>query len=88
MSRTWIFDGKKVPGNRPWISVVQTAFFRLGEALKRTVLPAFTLMAAPVRGLRPLRALVLRTLKVPKLGKVNFPVFFSSFQSCPPIKNP
>ena len=49
----------------------QTAFFSVGEALKRTVLPALTLIASPVRGLSPLRALVLRTMKVPKLGSVN-----------------
>ena len=56
----------------------QTIFFRLGEALKRTVLPAFTLISSPVRGFTPLRALVLRTVKVPKLGSVNFPFFFIS----------
>src|ERR1700749_74353 len=55
-----------------------TAFLRDGEALKRTVLPAFTLIDSPVRGLRPLRALVLRTVKVPKLGRVNLPSFFNA----------
>ena len=43
-----------------------------------TVLRAFTLMGSPVRGLRAFPAFILRTVKVPKLGKVNFPVFFSS----------
>ena len=38
-----------------------------GDALKRTVLPAFTLIGSPVRGFSALRALVLRTVKVPKL---------------------
>src|ERR1700742_27511 len=56
----------------------QTAFFNVGEALKRTVLPAFTLIDSPVRGFRPLRALVLRTVKVPKLGRVNLPSFFNA----------
>src|SRR3984885_14426452 len=66
------------PGpDRRWVAA-QTVFFSVGEALKRTVLPAFTLIDSPVRGLSPLRALVLRTVKVPKLGKVNFPSFFIS----------
>src|SRR6202051_3107639 len=56
----------------------QTVFFSVGEALKRTVLPAFTLMDSPVRGLRPFRAFVFRTVNVPKLGRVNLPLFFSS----------
>jgi hypothetical protein len=55
-----------------------TACFNLGDALNRTVLWAFTLMGSPVRGLRALRAFILRTVKVPKLGKVNLPDFFSS----------
>jgi hypothetical protein len=46
--------------------------------LNLTVLRAFTLMGSPVRGLRAFPAFILRTVKVPKLGKVNFPVFFSS----------
>jgi hypothetical protein len=46
--------------------------------LKRTVLPALTLIDSPVRGLSALRAFVLRTVKVPKLGRVNFPDFFIS----------
>ena len=54
----------------------QTAFFSDGDALKRTVLPAFTLIDSPVRGFSPLRALVFRTVKVPKLGSVNLPSFF------------
>ncbi len=33
--------------------------FRTGEALNRTVLPAFTLIAVPVRGFKAFRALVL-----------------------------
>ena len=53
-------------------------FFSVGDALNRTVLPAFTLIDSPVRGLSPLRALVLRTVKVPNPGKVNLPVFLSS----------
>jgi hypothetical protein len=52
------------------------ARFKTGEALNRTVLPALTLMDSPVRGLSALRAFVLRTVKVPKPGSVNFPVFF------------
>src|SRR6195952_5833093 len=60
------------------IEIPQTDFFRTGEALKRTVFPAFTLIDSPVRGLSALRALVLRTVKVPKLGSVNFPDFFIS----------
>jgi hypothetical protein len=55
-----------------------TACFNLGDALNLTVLRAFTLMGSPVRGLRAFPAFILRTVKVPKLGKVNFPVFFSS----------
>ena len=57
----------------------QTAVLRFGDALKRTVLPAFTLTGSPVRGFSALRALVLRTVKVPKLGSVKPPVDFSSF---------
>jgi hypothetical protein len=45
---------------------------------RRTVLPAFTLMDSPVRGFSPFRAFVLRTMKVPKLGKVKRPFFFNS----------
>jgi hypothetical protein len=56
----------------------QTAFFRVGEALKRMVLPALILTFSPVRGLSPGRAFVLTTRKVPKLGRVNPPSFFSS----------
>jgi hypothetical protein len=33
---------------------------------------------SPVRGLTPLRALVFFTVKVPKLGSVKPPLFFSS----------
>src|ERR1700712_2852417 len=54
------------------------ARFKTGETLNRTVLPALTLMDSPVRGLSALRAFVLRTVKVPKPGSVNFPVFFIS----------
>jgi hypothetical protein len=46
--------------------------------LKRTVLPAFTLIASPVRGVTPLRALVFLTVKVPKLGSVKPPDFLIS----------
>ena len=53
-------------------SVYNTACFKLGDALNRTVLRAFTLMGSPVRGLRALPAFILRTVKVTKLGKVNF----------------
>src|ERR1700719_4287138 len=70
--------GSSDPGQTVPVTVGQTAFFRVGDALKRTVLPALTLIDSPVRGLRPLRALVLRTVNVPKLGSVNFPSFFSS----------
>src|ERR1700734_1499429 len=75
------------PGpDRRWVAA-QTVFFSVGEALKRTVLPAFTLIDSPVRGLSPLRALVLRTVKVPKLGKVNLPSFFNSLTMAS-IKSP
>src|SRR5580704_14518874 len=68
------------PSNPGQVTVTldQTAFFSVGDALKRTVFPAFTLIDSPVRGLRPLRALVFRTVNVPKLGSVNLPLFFSS----------
>ena len=56
----------------------QTACFRLGLALKRTVLPAFTLTGSPVRGFRALRALVFFTVKVPNEGRVKPPSFLSS----------
>jgi hypothetical protein len=56
----------------------QTIFLSDGDALKRTVLPALTLIGSPVRGFTPLRALVLRTVKVPKVGRVNLPSFFNS----------
>ena len=49
-----------------------TACFNLGDALNLTVLRVFTLMRSPVRGLRAFPAFILRTVKVPKLGKVNF----------------
>src|ERR1700685_552506 len=68
----------RAPGSDRRGAASQTDFFSDGEALKRTVLPAFTLIDSPVRGLSPLRALVLRTVKVPKLGRVNLPAFFSS----------
>ena len=55
----------------------QTDFFR-GEALKRTVLPALTFINSPVRELNPFRALVFRTVNVPKLGSVKPPLCFSS----------
>lgn len=51
---------------RSRISKDQTAFFRFGLALKRTVLPALTLTGSPVRGLSALRALVFLTVNVPK----------------------
>ena len=37
------------------------------------------LIASPVREFLPLRALVFFTVKVPKLGRVNFPSFFIVF---------
>ncbi len=49
--------------NRKW---TQTEFFNVRPALKRTDFEALILMASPVRGLRPLRAARLETLKVPK----------------------
>jgi hypothetical protein len=55
-----------------------TVLFRIGDALNRTVFPAFTLIDAPVLGSSAFRAFVLRTMKVPKLGSVNLPVFFIS----------
>src|SRR6202021_2078725 len=58
----------------------QTDFFNTGDALKRTVFPALTFIDSPVRGFSALRALVLRTVKVPKLGRVNFPDFFISLR--------
>ncbi len=54
-----------------------TAFLRFGLALNRTVLPAFTFTGSPVRGFIALRALVLRTVNVPKDGSVKPPSFFS-----------
>ena len=33
-----------------WAPRLQTAFFNVGEALNRTVLPALTLIDSPVRG--------------------------------------
>ena len=55
------------------------AAFRFDEALKRTVLPALTLIGSPVLGFTPLRAFVFLTVKVPKLGRVKPPVFLISF---------
>src|ERR1700690_3072075 len=66
------------PGQTASVTMPQTAFFSVGEALKRTVLPAFTLIDSPVRGLSPFRAFVFLTVNVPKLGSVNLPLFFSS----------
>ena len=54
----------------------QTLFLRVGDALKRTVLPALTLIFSPVLGFSGVRALVFRTVNVPKLGRVNSPSFF------------
>ena len=34
-------------------------FRSIGDALNRTVFPAFTLIASPVRGFSPFRALVI-----------------------------
>ena len=39
---------RHAPGSNP--RLLQTAFFSVGDALKRTVLPAFTLIGSPVRG--------------------------------------
>jgi hypothetical protein len=55
---------------------IRTSVLSVGDVLKRTVLPTLILMASPVRGLTPLRALVLCIVKVPKLGKVNLLLFF------------
>src|SRR5580698_11396227 len=66
------------PGQAVSVTESQTAFFSVGEALKRTVLPALTLIDSPVRGFNPFRAFVFRTVNVPKLGSVNLPAFFSS----------
>jgi hypothetical protein len=57
---------------------LQTNRFNFGEALKRTVLLAFTLIGSPVRGLRAVRALRFATVTVPKPGSVNLPSRFSS----------
>ena len=73
-----VTSGRKCGPPFTW-SRSQTVAFRLGDALKRTVLPAFTLIGSPVRGFTPLRALVFLTVKVPKLGSVNPPFFFNSF---------
>ena len=54
------------------------ACFNAGDALKRTVLPAFTLIGSPVPGLRAVQALVFVTRKLPKPGRVKPPVFFIS----------
>ena len=56
----------------------QTDFFSAGEALNRTVLPALIFIDSPVRGFNPFRALVFRTVNVPKLGSVKPPFCFSS----------
>ena len=55
-----------------------TAFFKTGDALNWTVFPAFTLTGSPVRGFSAFRAFILRTVKVPNPGNVNFADFFSS----------
>ncbi len=54
----WVIvrDQIDYPGNL--VSRRYITRFRTGEALKRTVLPALTLMDAPVRGFKALRALV------------------------------
>ena len=60
-----------------------TAFFKTGEALNRTVFPAFTLTGSPVRGFSAFRAFILCTVKVPNPGSVNLPEFFSSLTIAP-----
>ena len=54
------------------------AFLSVGDTLNLTVFPAFTFTGSPVRGLRALRAFVLATRNVPKLGRVKPPDVFSS----------
>jgi hypothetical protein len=44
-----------------------------GDTLKRTVLPAFTLIFSPVLGFNPMYAFVLTTVNLPKPGSTNFP---------------
>src|SRR5471030_326650 len=79
--------GSSDPGQGACVTIPQTAFFSVGEALKRTVLPAFTLIDSPVRGLSPFRAFVFLTVNVPKLGSVNLPLFFNSLTMAS-IKSP
>src|ERR1700742_4494979 len=55
-----------------------TSFLSDGDTLNLTVLPAFTLTGSPVRGLSALRAFVLATRNVPKLGRVKPPEVVSS----------
>ena len=51
-----------------WLGDDYRVFFNCGAGLKVTVLVAAILISSPVRGLRPLRALRFRTVKVPNPG--------------------
>jgi len=61
-----------------WACSHYTAFFKTGDALNRTVFPAFTLTGSPVRGFSAFRAFILRTVNVPNPGSVNLADFLSS----------
>lgn len=66
----------------PYQNLLQTAFFRFGLALKRTVLPALTLTGSPVRGLRALRALVFLTVNMPERRKCKTTIPFQFLHNC------
>lgn len=56
----------------------QTDFLSIGEALKRTLLSAFTQTASPIPGLSALRARVFFRVKQPRDGSANLPSVFNS----------
>ena len=66
--------------------LAQTACFNVGDALIRTVFPAVTLTFSGFADSKPSRAFVLRTVNVPKPGRVNLPSFFSSLTLSRPGK--
>jgi Plasmid encoded RepA protein len=69
----------QVPGPRqtPRPRRNRTDVLRVGDALNRAVLPALTLIGSSVRGLNPLRALVLATRNMPNDGRMTKPSFLS-----------
>ena len=56
-----------------FLSPARASSFSAGDALNRTVAPAFTATFSPVLGLRAKRFGVSRTVNEPKSGKVNRP---------------